>query len=172
MAKYFLYILLSLFIFINGIGYFEEEIDKIVKKRSLLEYKLKKQKLYALHIDKVKELLNIQEKGLLKNRVYFFDKNKKETIIFSEIQNYIQRISKEVNAKIILLNSGIVIEKKLYKKYPIMLNLTLIPEDLDNFFKQLYKSEKYLFVDSIQISTNPRDRALFLKITLIGYQIK
>ncbi len=172
MAKYYLYILLSFFIFINGIGYFKEEIVKIVKKRSLLEYKLKKQKLYALHIDEVKELLNIQEKSLLKNRIYFFDKNKKETIIFSEIQNFIQGISKKVNAKIQLLNSGVVIEDKLYRKYPIMLNLTLIPEDLDDFFKQLYKSEKYLFIDSLQISTNSRDRVLYLKITLIGYQIK
>ena len=172
MAKYFLYLLVSFFIFINGIEYFKDEIDKTVKKRAILEYKLKKQKLYASHIDEVKSILSRQEKIFEKNRVRFFEKNKKETIIFSEIQSYIQSISKKVNAKIQLLNSGIVVDNKLYKKYPIMLNLKLIPEDLDDFFKQLYKSKKYLFIDSIQISTNQRERRLYLKITLMGYQIK
>ena len=172
MAKYYLYLLVSFFLFINGIDYFEGKIDKTVKKKSLLEYKLKKQKLYASHIDEVKSILTMQEKILSKNSVWFFEKNKKETIIFSEIQNYIQGISKKVNAKIRLLNSGVVVDSELYRKYPIMLNLTLIPEDLDRFFKQLYKSKKYLFIDSLQISTSPREEALYLKITLMGYQIK
>jgi len=172
MAKYYLYLLVSIFLFINGIEYFEDEIEKTVKKRSLLEYKLKKQNLYALHIDEVEAILNREEKILSKNRLKFFDKNQKETIVFSEIQNYLQGISKKVNGKIKLLNSGILIDNKLYRKYPIMLNLTLIPEDLDKFFKELYKTKKYLFIDSIQISVNKRELSLYLKITLMGYQIK
>lgn len=172
MAKYYLYLLVALFIFINGVGYFEAEIVKTMKKKSLLEYKLKKQKLYASNIKKVESILFAQEKTFSKNREHFFKKEKKETIVFSEIQNYIQGISKKVDAKIQQLNSGIVIDKKLYRKYPIMFNLKLIPEDLDKFFKQLYNSKKYLFIDSIQIATNPREGVLILKITLIGYQIK
>jgi Tfp pilus assembly protein PilO len=172
MAKYYLYLVLSLFIFINGVGYFEKEIKLELKKELLLKYKLQKQHLYASHISEVEFLLQSQEKIFLGSKELFFEKNKKETLIFSEIQKYIQGIAEEVDAKVKQLNTGIVVDKKFYRKYPINLNLTLIPEDLDFFFKNLYKSKKYLFVDSIQISTNKREGILHLKITLIGYQIK
>jgi len=172
MAKYYLYILLSLFIFINGVEYLEKEVKQEIKTESLLKYKLKKQELYASHINEVESILNTQEQIFINSKELFFKKNKKETIVFSEIQKYVQIVAKEVDAKIQQLNSGIVVDNKLYRKYPINLNLTLIPEDLDKFFKKLYKSKKYLFVDSIQISTNKRNGSLRLKITLIGYQIK
>jgi len=172
MAKYYLYILLSLFIFINGVDYLEKEVKQEIKTESLLKYKLKKQELYASHINEVESILNTQEQIFIKSKEIFFEKNKKETIVFSEIQKYVQIVAKEVDAKIQQLNSGIVVDNKLYRKYPINLNLTLIPEDLDKFFKKLYKSKKYLFVDSIQILTNKRNGLLRLKITLIGYQIK
>ena len=172
MAKYYLYLLISLFLFINGVDFFEKEISSELQKRTLLQYKLKKQTLYASHLNEVESLLNNQEKIFSKSRELFFQKDKKETIVFSEIQNYIQGITQEVNAKIQLLNSGMVIDSELYRKYPIILSLNLIPEDLDRFFKKLYQSKKYLFIDSIQISTNPREGLLHLKTTLMGYQIK
>jgi hypothetical protein len=172
MGKHYLYLLLALFLFINAVEYIEEGIKKSIKKESLLRYKLNKQNLYASNIKEVKSILRNQEKTFVKNKKLFFKKKKKETIVFSEIQEYIQVTASRVEARITQLNSGVVIQTKHYKQYPMNLVLTLIPEDLDNFFRQLYESKKYFFIDSIQISTNPREQMLHLKIKLIGYQLQ
>jgi len=173
MAKYYLYILLALFLMLNGVTYFEKELKSTLKYGMTLDYNLKKQILYSSHTKEVKEILTKQKEILGKNSALFFKKNKKGTIVFSEIQSYIQSTAKAVNGKIIQLQSGTIIDNiKLYRKYPISLNLKLIPEDLDRFFKKLYSSEKYLFIDSLYVAANKRERILLLKITLSGYQLK
>ena len=172
MEKNYLYLLLGIFIFINGVGYFDEDIKQTIKQEELLKYKLKKQKLYDSHIEEIKRILDKQKIVFLKNREPFFAKNKKETIVFSEIQQHIQSIFKTLGGKITQLNSGVVIKNKFYKKYPITLNFEIIPEDLDDFFKKLYKTKKYLFIDSIHIFRNKRMRLLNIRITLIGYQLQ
>ena len=172
MAKYYLYILLALFLLLNGVTYFEEELKRTLKYGMTLNYKLKKQTLYSSHTEEVKEILTKQKVILGKNSNLFFKKNKKGTIVFSEIQSYIQSTAKLVNGKIIQLQSGTIIDLELYRKYPISLNLKLIPEDLDRFFKKLYSSKKYFFIDSLYVVANKRERILLLKITLSGYQLK
>lgn len=172
MEKKYLYLLLGVFIFINGVGYFDEDIKHIVKQEELLKYKLKKQKLYDSNTEKIEKILAQQKIAFIKNRKPFFTKEKKGTIIFSEIQQNIQSIFNSLGGKITQLNSGVVIKNEFYRKYPITLNLEVIPEDLKDFFEQLYKMEKYLFIDSIHISRNKRMRILTIRITLIGYQLQ
>ena len=171
MAKYYLYLLLGFFIFINGVGYFNGKIKDTLRQKELIRYKLKKQKLYNSNISKIEEILSNQQKIFLKNRELFFEKDKKETIVFSEMQQSIQTIFKDIGGKITQINTGIVIKNEFYKKYPIRLTFDIIPEDLDIFLKRLYKSKKYLFIDSIHIFANKRKNILNIKMTLIGYQL-
>jgi len=172
MAKYYLYLLFAVFIFINGIGYFEEELKVEMKKQTLLHIKLDKQKLYYLHSKEIDSILTQQNQTIAKNSKLFFEKNKKETIVFSEIQSYVQSIAKSINGKINQLHSGTVMKTPMYIKYPISLDIELIPEDLDKFLKKLYSSKRYLFIDSIFVVANQREKILLLKITLLGYQLR
>ena len=172
MAKYYLYLLFSIFILLNGIEFFEKELTQSIKKNNLLFYKLEKQKLYSTRSKEVKEILNKQKSIFLNNSKFFFKKEKKETIIFSEIQSYLQSIAKSIDAKITQLQSGSVIDLKMYRKYPISLDLRLIPEDLDVFLKKLHQNKKYLFIDSLYIVAIKRENVLRVKVTLIGYQLK
>jgi len=172
MAKEYLYLLLSVFIFLNGVEYFEHNIEKVVKKQETIKYKLKKQALYKSNKKEVEKLIGEQKKLFIKNRELFFNKEIKETIVFSELQQNIQSVIKKIGGKPIHLNSGMVIDKKFYRKYPLALTLEVIPEDLENFFQELHHNKKYLFIDSIHISKNHKKQLLRLKITLIGYQLK
>jgi len=172
MAKYYLYILLSFFIILNGVTFFEKNIKKNILKEEHLKYKLKKQQLFNSHKVDIESILEKQNKIFVENRKLFFKKSRKETIVFSELQESIQLLMKGLGGKILHLNSGMAIDSELYKKYPLSLSLHLIPEDLDNFFENLYKSKKYLFVDSIHINVNSKKEFLNLKITVIGYQLK
>jgi hypothetical protein len=171
MANYYLYLLIAVFIFINGATYFDNEIKITVKKQELLKQKIKKQKLYDSNIKEIKITLEKQKDIFINNRKPFFKKEKKETIIFSEIQQSIQNIFKSIGGKITQLNSGAVIKNKFYKKYNIALNFEIIPEDLEIFFKNLYKTEKYLFIDSIHLYRDKREKMIRVRISLIGYQL-
>ncbi|CAA6819820.1 MAG: Unknown protein [uncultured Sulfurovum sp.] len=171
MSKYYLYLLLAFFIFLNGVNYFDVEIRKTIKQQELLKYKLQKQALYEANKKEVKLLISNQEKVFVKNRKLFFAKNKKETIIFSELQEQIQKLMKKIGGKVTRLNSGIVVEKEFYKKYPISLNVEVVPEDLDDFFEKIRANNKYLFIDSIHISKDMKKNMLRLNITIIGYQL-
>jgi hypothetical protein len=172
MTKYYLYFLLGVFIYINGVGYFNNKIRYDIRQKELLNYKLRKQKLYSSHIEDIKKILSKQKVLFEENKRFFFEKEKKETIVFSEIQQNTQNIFRGIGGKIKQLNSGVLIENQFYKKYPITLSFDIIPEDLDKFLKRLYKNKKYLFIDSIHIVANKRDNILNVKITLIGYQLK
>ena len=172
MAKYFLYLLLSFFILINGLAYFEEEVKHILKKDRLLRHKLVKKKLYEKNSETVLSILEGQEKILFDNKTLFFDKNQKETIIYSKIQTLLQGIARKIDAKIIKLDTGTVINKKHYKKYLISLKIELIPEDMNRFFKQLSLSEHYYLIDSLYVARLPRKEKLLLQLTLVGYQLK
>ena len=171
MAKYYLYFLLSVFIYINVVGFFEENLKKNIQKETLLKYKLKKQELYASNIKVVESMLVHQKILLEKNKKFFFINKKKETIVFSEIEQEIQTLFKGIGGKITQLNSGVVIKTEWYKKYPISLTLFLVPEDLDKFLKKLYLNKKYLFLDSINIYRNSKKRMIELRINLLGYQL-
>ena len=171
MAKYYLYLLIAIFIFVNGTAYFNNEIKSTVKTEELLKQKIKKQKLYDSHIKEIKRILIKQKKAFLKNREPFFSKKKKETIVFSEIQQSIQAIFTNLGGKITQLNSGVVIKNKRYKKYPISLTLEIIPEDIELFFTRLYKTEKYLFIDSLHLYRDKRANIIRVHISLIGYQL-
>lgn len=172
MAKYFLYLLLSFFILFNGLNYFENEIKDILKKDRLLIYKLAKKELYEEHSEEVLSILDSQNKILVNNKKVFFDKNKKETMIYSKIQSFLQGITDKIDAKIIKLDTGTVINKKDYRKYLISLRVELIPEDISNFFKELSLSNEYYMIDSLYITRLPRKRELMLQLTLVGYQLK
>ena len=172
MAKYYLYILFAIFILLNGVEYFKNELKYNIKQQSLIKYKIQKQKLYSSHIKEVNKILKEQKSILMKNKKFFFKKDKKETLIFSSIQRYLQSISKSINGEISQLQSGSVIDLKDYRRYPISLDLRIIPEDLDKFLKKLYLWNKYLFIDSIYIVALQRERRLRVKITLVGYQLK
>jgi len=172
MAKYYLYILFSIFILLNGVSFFKQELKHTLTRNSSLLYKLEKQKLYATQKKEVEEIVLHQKNIFFKNREYFFSKEKKETIVFSEIQTYIQSIAKSINAKVNLLQSASVVDLERYRIYPISLDLKLIPEDLDIFFKKLYQGKKYLFIDSIYVIRIQRERILRVQITLSGYQLK
>ena len=172
MAKYFLYLLLSFFILLNGLTYFKDEIKHILKKDRLLTYKLAKKKLYEEHSEEVLSILESQKDVLIKNKTLFFNKSKKETIVYSKIQTFLQEITDKVDAKIIKLDTGTVISKKYYKKYLISLKIELIPEDINRFFKLLSLSEHYYLVDSVYLARLPQKGSLLLQLTLIGYQLK
>jgi len=172
MAKYFLYLLLSFFILINGLNYFEDEIKNIIKKDRLLKYKLAKKKLYEEHTSEVLSILNSQKKILSDNKKVFFDKDKKETMIYSKIQSFLQTIADKIDAKIIKLDTGTVIDKKDYRKYLISLKVELIPEEISDFFKELSLSKEYYMIDSLYIARLPRKGKLMLQLTLVGYQLK
>jgi Tfp pilus assembly protein PilO len=172
MAKYYLYLLLSVFIFLNGIEYFHNTIKQTIIRQETLKSKLKKYALYESDKEKIELLIKEQRKLFAKNRKLFFKKSKNETIIFSEIQEQVQQIMHTIGGKITQLNSGVVVETKWYKKYPIALSIKLIPEDLDEFFKKINDNKKYFFIDDFHISNDTRAQMLRLKITLIGYQLK
>jgi len=172
MVNYYFYLLMAIFISINGLDYFDSEIKDIVQSEELLKYKIKKQKLYDSHIKEIKVLLAQQKEIFTKNREPFFIKTKKETIIFSEIQQSIQLVFSNMGGKITQLNSGVVIKNKFYKKYPISLKFEIIPEDLENFFVKLYKTKKYLFIDSLHLYRDKRAKMINVRITLIGYQLQ
>jgi len=172
MAKYYLYVLVSLFILLNVVDYIQKELKQTIKQHTLLEYKIAKQKLYSSHTQEVKNILNEQKKILEQNEKFFFKKDKKETLIFSEIQKYLQSISKSIDGEITKLQSGSVIDFKEYKRYPITLDVRLIPEDLNIFLKNIYSWNKYLYIDSIFIYTLQIENRLRVKITLVGYQLK
>ena len=172
MAKYYLYILFSIFILLNGVNFFEQKLKNALTRNASLLYKLEKQKLYATQKKEVEKIVLHQKKIFLKNRKYFFSKEKKETIIFSEIQTYIQSVAKSIDAKVNLIQSASVVDSKMYRTYPISLNLKLIPEDLDIFLKKLYQGKKYLFINSIYVIRIQRERILRVQITLSGYQLK
>jgi len=172
MSNYYLYLLLAVFIFMNGTTYFDDEIKKVVKSEELLKYKIKKQKLYDSNVEKTKLLLQKQEDGFLKNRELFFVKKRKETIVFSEIQQSIQSIFNNIGGKITQLNSEVVVKNEFYKKYPIRLTFEIIPEDLNRFFTKLYKIKEYLFIDSLHLYRDKRAKMIRVKITLIGFQLQ
>ncbi len=172
MAKYLLYLLLSFFILINGLPYFKDEVKYILKKDRLLTYKLAKKKLYEEHSKEVLSILENQKKILSENRTLFFNKDTKETIVYSKIQSLLQGIASKIDAKIITLNTGTVISKKYYNKYLISLKIEFIPEDMSRFFKHLSLSKHYYFIDSIYIAKLPRKGKLLAQLTLVGYQLK
>ena len=172
MANYYFYLLIAIFISINGLDYFDNEIKSLVQSEELLKSKIKKQKLYDSHIKEIKVLLTQQKKIFEKNREPFFMKTKKETIVFSEMQQSVQSVFSTMGGKITQLNSGVVIKNKFYKKYPISLNFEIIPEDLENFFSNLYETKKYLFIDSLHLYRDKRAKMLSVRITLIGYQLQ
>jgi hypothetical protein len=172
MAKYYLYVLFSIFILLNGVSFFEKELKHTLMRNTSLLYKLEKQKLYATQKKEVEEILESQKNIFIKNIKYFFSKDKKETIVFSEIQSYLQSVTKSIDAKVSLLQSATVIDSKLYRTYPISLDLRLIPEDLNIFLKKLYQGKKYLFIESIYVVRIQRERVLRVQITLSGYQLK
>ena len=172
MAKYYLYLLLSVFIFLNGTEYFHSNIKQTITRQETLKSKLKKQTLYESDKSKIESLIKEQKKLFIKNRELFFKKRKNETIVFSEIQEQIQHVMRNIGGKITQLSSGIAIDTTWYKKYPIALSVNLIPEDLDKFFKKINANKKYFFIDDIHISKDTRAQMLRLKITLIGYQLK
>jgi len=171
MSNSYLYLLMAIFIFMNGSTYFDDEIKNIVKNEELLKQKIKKQKLYDSHIKEIELILIQQKEVFVKNRESFFSKKKKETIVFSEIQQSIQSIFTNLAGKITQLNSGVVIKNKLYKKYPTTLTLEIIPEDLEDFFRKLYKTKKYLFIDSLHLYRDTKAKMLRVRISLIGYQL-
>jgi hypothetical protein len=162
---------MAVFIFINGTTYFDDKIKSIVKSENLLEYKIKKQELYDSNIKEIKLILDKQKEVSIKNREPFFTKKKKETIVFSEIQQSIQSIFNTLGGKITQLNSGVVLKNKFYNKYPITLTFEIIPEDLEAFFSNLYQTKKYLFIDSLHLYRDKRAKMIRVRITLIGYQI-
>jgi len=171
MANYYFYLLMAIFIFINGTTYFDDEIKTIVKSEELLKQKIKKQKLYDSHIKEIKLILNKQKESFSKNREPFFTKEKKETIVFSEIQQSIQSIFNGLGGKITQLNSGVILKNKFYNKYPMTLNFEIIPEDLESFFSKLYEQKKYLFIDSLHFYRDTKLKMIRVRITLVGYQI-
>ena len=172
MAKYILYLLLSFLILINGLSYFKNEIKSILKRDQLITHKLQKKKLYEEHSKEVLSILENQKKILSKNKTLFFDKDTKETIVYSKIQSLLQSIASKIDAKIIKLDTGTVINKKYYKKYLISLKIEFIPEDMDKFFKYLSSSEHYYLIDSLYIAKLPRKGKLLAQLTLVGYQLK
>lgn len=172
MAKDYLYFLVAIFILINVLPYFEKEIYQNIKDQNLVEHKISKQNLYSSHTDEVRLILKEQEKVVSHNAKFFFDKKKKQTLIYTDIQNFLQSTVKKSYGRIVKLDTGVVIEKEDYKKYLISLNLKLIPEDLDLFFKNLLQSKYYLLIDSLYISRLPREQSLMVQLTLIGYQLK
>ena len=172
MAKYFLYLLLSFFIFINGLAYFEYEIKHILKQDRVILHKLAKKKLYEGKSQEVLTLLEEQKKIFSTNKMLFFTKDQKETIIYSQIQTLLQGIARKIDAKIVNLNTGVVVNKEHYKKYLISLKLELIPEEIDSFFKQLSEAKHYYLIDSLYLARLPRKGTLLLQLTLIGYQLK
>ena len=172
MAKYYLYVLFSIFILLNGVNFFEKELKHTLTRHTSLLYKLEKQKLYATQKKEVEEILENQKNVFIKNMKYFFSKEKKETIVFSEIQSYLQSVAKSIDAKVSLLQTASVIDSKLYRTYPVSLDLRLIPEDLDAFLKKIYKGKHYLFIESLYIVRIQRERVLRVQITLLGYQLK
>jgi hypothetical protein len=171
MVNSYLYLLLAIFIFLNGSAYFDNKIKDIVKNEELLKKKIKKQQLYDSHIKEIELILIQQKEVFAKNREYFFNKQKKETIIFSEIQQSIQSIFTNLAGKITQLNSGVVIKNRFYKKYPMTLIFEVIPEDLEDFFRKLYKTKKYLFIDSLHLYRDKRAKVIRVRISLIGYQL-
>jgi len=171
MAKYYLYFLFSIFIFINIVGNLEKNIIEVVKKEENIKYRLKKQKLYASNIKLIEKMLEKQKSLLDRNKKPFFLKKTKETIVFSEIEQNIQNVFKKLGGKITQLNSGVVIKNKFYKKYPINLTLFLIPEDLHVFLKKLYLNDKYIFIDAISIYRDRKKKMIEVRVRLIGYQL-
>jgi hypothetical protein len=172
MTKDYLYFLIAIFILINVLPYFESEIYQSIKNQHLLEHKISKQDLYSSHTDEVRSILKEQESVVVKNAKFFFDKKQKQTIIYTDIQNFLQSTVKKSYGTIVKLDTGVVIDKEDYKKYLVSLNVKLIPEDLNLFFKNLLTSKYYLFIDSLYISRLPREQSLMLQLTLLGYQLK
>ena len=172
MAKYLLYLLLAVFILINGLNYFKSEISHTLKLERLVKYKIKKRELYESKGKEILSLLKNNEKILNKNKELFFSKKQKETIVYSKIQALLQKVVKKSFAKILKSNTGIVIDKKNYKKYTISLRVEVVPEYLDKFFKELYKQKYYFSVDSIYISRFTKNQTLLLQLVLVGYQLK
>ena len=172
MAKDYLYLLVAIFILINVVPFLEEEIYQDMKDQNLVKHKISKQNLYSSHTDEVLLILKEQDKVMSTNAKFFFDKKKKQTLVYTDIQNFLQSTVKKSYGKIVKLDTGIVIEKEDYKKYLISLNLKVIPEDLDVFFKNLLQSKYYLLIDSLYISRLPREKSLMVQLTLIGYQLK
>jgi len=170
MAKYFLFILLAFFLFINILNPLEKELKETLKKKQLLYYKLEKQKFYLNNEKLVNKILLRQTDTLSKSSNMFFDKKDKQTLVFSKIQSYIQSIVKD--AKITQLHTGVVIEKNNYYQYPVVLDLRIIPEDLNIFFRNIFNSKYYFSIDSLKIVSLKRESLLRLKITFIGYQLK
>ena len=170
MAKYFLFILLAFFLFINILNPLEKELKETLKKKQLLYYKLEKQKFYLNNEKLVNKILLQQTDTLSKSTNMFFDKKDKQTLVFSKIQSYIQSIVKD--AKITQLHTGVVIEKNNYYQYPVVLDLRIIPEDLNIFFRNIFNSKYYFSIDSLKIVSLRRESLLKLKITFIGYQLK
>ena len=172
MAKYMLYLLLSILIFMNGKEYLDTQIKSSIKSQELLKFKLARQALYEKNRIQVESMTKSQKKIFLENRKLFFKKDIKSTIVFSDIQEQIQEIMRNIGGKIVQLNSGIVIDEKYYSKYPISLNIELIPEDLDKFFKYINENKKYLFINDIHISKDTRKNILRINTNIIGYQLK
>lgn len=172
MANYMLYLLLSVFIFMNGTDYLDANIKSAIKSQELLKFKLARQALYEENRVEVNSMTETQKKIFLENRKFFFKKDKKPTIVFSDIQEQLQGIMQRIGGKILQLNSGIVIEEAYYAKYPLSLNIELIPEDLDKFFKYMHENNKYLFVNDIHISKENKKKMLRVSVSIIGYQLK
>jgi len=172
MAKDYLYLLIAIFILINVVPFLQDEIHQGIKNQSLVEHKISKQDLYSSHTDEVRLILREQEEVIASNGKLFFDKKKKQTLVYTDIQNFLQSTAKKSHAKVTKLDTGVVIDKKDYKKYVISLNLKIIPEDLDVFFTNLLTSNYYLFIDSLYLTRLPREQSLMLQLTLIGYQLK
>jgi len=172
MAKSYLYILFSVFIFLNVIESLNTNVREGLERYSEELLKIEKQKLYKLQKKDVIEMLEHQEKKIIENKTFFFNPEMKETLIFSKIQSYIQSSVKQIGGKIIHLNTGTVVKKNGYRKYLISLEVKCIPEDLNKLFKKFNEWEKYLFIDAIYIVTVPSIRGLKVELTLIGYQIK
>ena len=98
MAKYYLYILFSIFIFLNGVSFFEKELKKTLIRESTLMYKIEKLKLYATQKKEVEKIILHQKNIFLKNINIFFLKKKRKPsfflkckLIFNLLQNLLMQ---------------------------------------------------------------------------------
>jgi hypothetical protein len=172
MAKYYLYFLFSIFLFLNVVDGLSSQLKESLSNYSHIRYKQKKENLYNANKEGVLLLIKNQAKELSNNKIFFFPSNEKETLIFSKLQRNLQSMAREIQAKITHINSATVEEHPYYRKYPISIEIKCIPEDLERLLKKIAESKEYLFIDSLYVVTVPRIRGLNVKMTLIGYQIK
>lgn len=171
MKKKILVILVSFVIFMVYNKDLGLKIDNIEQQILLLNKRIAHYKQILDYKSDVLRKIEIQLQIDKENRKKFFSKNIDNSVIFEQIQQYINSIAKSSGLEIVSAKWGEPMEKEGYLELPLFFSCKATSYQLDYLLRSIYTYKYFLKIKSLSINKYLKDK-LSLKFTISGFKIK